>query len=412
MQKSWRRCAVAVLALSLATAGPGPSYADPREDKARVDAELAKTLATLEGLTEKAQRAALALADATKQLPIAQENLAEATGRLAAARADAHAAEKASAAATVVADGKRVEFTAAQDRVEQARSQLARFITAAYKGSRLGALNALMSATSPSAVAEDLAILDHLAGQQQAAVDQTTTQRLLAKQSQNAAEVAEAGAAAARVEAQRSLAAAAAAEAEAKQAADRVAQLARQKQTALADANAQRAAVQKEYAELKAESDRIAAELRNVPQPVGTTPKIQPGARFLTPVSGWKSSDYGWRYDPFYRVWQLHAGVDLAAGGGTPIYAAAAGRVLRAGWNGGYGNYTCIVHGTYQGKSLATCYAHQSQILVHAGQQVSRGQMIGRVGTTGASTGYHLHLEVRLNGDPVQPLGWLPECVC
>jgi murein DD-endopeptidase MepM/ murein hydrolase activator NlpD len=104
--------------------------------------------------------------------------------------------------------------------------------------------------------------------------------------------------------------------------------------------------------------------------------------------------------------------VDLAAGGGQPIVAAADGVVVRAGPSGGNGNYTCISHGLYQGKGLATCYAHQSAILVHVGEHVQRGELIGRVGTTGASTGYHLHFEVRLNGTPVQPLNWLPACLC
>jgi murein DD-endopeptidase MepM/ murein hydrolase activator NlpD len=118
------------------------------------------------------------------------------------------------------------------------------------------------------------------------------------------------------------------------------------------------------------------------------------------PAAGWKSSDFGSRYDPYYHVWQLHAGVDIAAGGGQPIYAAAEGTVIMAGWNGGYGNYTCISHGRYGARGLSTCYAHQSRILVSDGQRVRRGQVIGRVGTTGASTGDHLHFEVRLNVNP------------
>jgi murein DD-endopeptidase MepM/ murein hydrolase activator NlpD len=113
------------------------------------------------------------------------------------------------------------------------------------------------------------------------------------------------------------------------------------------------------------------------------------------------------RYDPFYRTWQLHAGLDLSAPSGAPIRAAAAGQVMRAGWNSGYGNYTCIYHGTYEGKGFATCYAHQSQVLVAVGQQVRQGDVIGRVGTTGASTGNHLHFEVRLDGVPVDPAPWL-----
>jgi murein DD-endopeptidase MepM/ murein hydrolase activator NlpD len=132
----------------------------------------------------------------------------------------------------------------------------------------------------------------------------------------------------------------------------------------------------------------------------------------MMPTAGWKSSDFGMRYDPYYHVSQLHAGVDIAAPGGQAIYAAADGRVVTAGWSGGYGNYTCISHGPYQGSDLATCYGHQSVIEVSVGQWVRRGQVIGRVGSTGASTGSHLHFEVRRGGDPVNPVPWLPGCFC
>jgi murein DD-endopeptidase MepM/ murein hydrolase activator NlpD len=413
LRSDWRRCVIAAgLGLVLAAAtGPAPAYADPHEDKARVDAALVKTHATLEGLTAQAQQAAVALDQATKQLAVAQAALADATGRVAAARADARQAARAARAAANRADAARAASAAAQAQLDQATDHLTAFVQAAYKGSRLGALNALISATSPSAVTADLAVLDILAGQQQAAVDEAATQRVRAKEAQNTAEAAAAEAKAARLKAQHALDAATAAEEVAQQATDQVAQVAAQKQAALAAVNAQKAAVLKEYAELKAESERIAAELRKASQPP-TAPKVQSGARLLMPVVGWKSSDFGWRYDPYYHVWQLHAGVDLAAAGGSPIYAAAAGTVAKAGWYGGYGNYTCILHGTYHDKSLATCYGHQSKILVRVGQHVSRGQLIGRVGTTGASTGYHLHFEVRLDGEPVQPLTWLPSCLC
>lgn len=122
------------------------------------------------------------------------------------------------------------------------------------------------------------------------------------------------------------------------------------------------------------------------------------------PVEGRKSSDYGHRLNPYSKRWQFHAGVDIAAPGGTPIRAAADGTVTRAGWSGGYGNYTCLAHRD----GLSTCYAHQSQILVKPGERVSRDELIGRVGTTGASTGNHLHFEVRRNGTPADPLAYLP----
>jgi murein DD-endopeptidase MepM/ murein hydrolase activator NlpD len=130
------------------------------------------------------------------------------------------------------------------------------------------------------------------------------------------------------------------------------------------------------------------------------------------PAIGRKSSDFGNRFHPIYKVWLLHSGMDIAAPNGRPIYAAAAGQVVMAGMRGGSGNYTCIAHGTYQGSNLSTCYAHQSQILVSVGQRVNAGQLIGRIGTTGTSTGYHLHFEVRLSGKPVNPADWLPTCLC
>ncbi|MDQ7910991.1 peptidoglycan DD-metalloendopeptidase family protein [Phytohabitans sp. ZYX-F-186] len=129
--------------------------------------------------------------------------------------------------------------------------------------------------------------------------------------------------------------------------------------------------------------------------------------RLGMPVEGRRTSPFGNRFDPFYHRWQLHAGVDIAAPMGKPIRAAADGVVTQSGWNGGYGNYTCINHGQYDGKRLSTCYAHQSKILVSTGQKVKAGQVIGLIGSTGASTGPHLHFEVRIGGRPVDPTPWL-----
>jgi murein DD-endopeptidase MepM/ murein hydrolase activator NlpD len=117
---------------------------------------------------------------------------------------------------------------------------------------------------------------------------------------------------------------------------------------------------------------------------------------FIWPVSGIVTSGYGMRWG------SLHAGVDIAAPYGTPVQAAASGTVISAGSMGGYGNIVVIVHGN----GLATAYAHLSAIYVGGGS-VSQGQAIGAVGSTGHSTGNHLHFEVRVNGSPVDPLGYL-----
>jgi murein DD-endopeptidase MepM/ murein hydrolase activator NlpD len=125
--------------------------------------------------------------------------------------------------------------------------------------------------------------------------------------------------------------------------------------------------------------------------------------RFSWPVNGPITSPFGYRNDPVLGGNRLHAGVDIAASTGTPIKAAGDGVVVMAGSNGGYGNFTLIDHGG----GLATGYGHQSRIGVSIGQHVSTGEVIGYVGSTGASTGPHLHWEVRVNGAPVDPMGWV-----
>jgi murein DD-endopeptidase MepM/ murein hydrolase activator NlpD len=117
---------------------------------------------------------------------------------------------------------------------------------------------------------------------------------------------------------------------------------------------------------------------------------------FIWPVNGVVTSGFGWRWG------RMHEGIDIAAPSGTPIRAAAAGTVIYAGWMGGYGNLVIIDHGN----GLATAYGHQSAIYVGGGS-VSQGTVIGAVGSTGNSTGPHLHFEVRVNGSPVDPMGYL-----
>src|SRR5574344_1970265 len=114
------------------------------------------------------------------------------------------------------------------------------------------------------------------------------------------------------------------------------------------------------------------------------------------PASRRITSPFGYRIDPIYKIYKLHNGVDIGAGYGTNIVAAESGTVIAAsyGYNSGYGNYIMINHGN----GLTTRYAHCSSLNVTVGQNVSRGQVIGAIGSTGNSTGPHLHFEVRING--------------
>jgi murein DD-endopeptidase MepM/ murein hydrolase activator NlpD len=165
-------------------------------------------------------------------------------------------------------------------------------------------------------------------------------------------------------------------------------------QTALKLTRKQEHTLQTEAQALAAADASIRGRLAAAQGATDTTPSA---AGLVWPVSGPVVSPFG------YRWGRLHAGIDIAVPYGTPIHAAAAGTVVLAGWVSGYGNYTCIDHGG----GLATCYAHQSSYAVSQGAAVSQGQLIGYVGCTGHCFGPHLHFEVRINGAPVDPLGYL-----
>jgi murein DD-endopeptidase MepM/ murein hydrolase activator NlpD len=177
--------------------------------------------------------------------------------------------------------------------------------------------------------------------------------------------------------------------------------------SAIASGQAELTRLQSEEQSLQQQVNSGIAQAMMAAAPAPAIPATYAGGKLLQPVSGAVTSPFGNRFDPYYHVWQLHAGLDIGAPTGTSIVAAAPGRVTQAGWSGGYGNYTCIDHGLVNGQRVSTCYAHQQKILVSPGQQVSAGQVIGQVGSTGASTGPHLHFEVRLGGRAVDPMPWL-----
>jgi murein DD-endopeptidase MepM/ murein hydrolase activator NlpD len=120
---------------------------------------------------------------------------------------------------------------------------------------------------------------------------------------------------------------------------------------------------------------------------------------FIKPTSGRISSPFGYRTHPVTGSYTLHSGIDIAASSGTTVVASRNGKVVSAGYSGSYGNLIVISHGN----GIETAYAHLSSINVRVGESVSQGQLIGKVGSTGRSTGPHLHFEVRVNGTAVNP---------
>ncbi len=180
---------------------------------------------------------------------------------------------------------------------------------------------------------------------------------------------------------------------------------------ALLSARAERRRALKSIEDDVDEHEEIAADLRaqiaqeiaeatgGVALPAGPMPSPS-AAGFIWPVEGTVTSGFG------YRWGRMHEGIDISVPEGTPIRAAADGTVILEQSeyeSGGYGNYTCVDHGG----GLSTCYAHQSSFAVSTGASVNQGEVIGYSGNTGHSTGPHLHFEVRINGAPTDPLGYL-----
>jgi murein DD-endopeptidase MepM/ murein hydrolase activator NlpD len=147
---------------------------------------------------------------------------------------------------------------------------------------------------------------------------------------------------------------------------------------------------------MQAASAAIAAQIQGAPDGSSGSGGTPSSSGLIWPVSGPITSGFGWRWG------RMHEGIDIGAACGTTIHAAASGTVIYAGWMDGYGNITIIDHGG----GLATAYGHQLSLYVGGGS-VSQGQAIGAVGSTGHSTGCHLHFEVRVNGTPVDPLNYL-----
>lgn len=427
------------LGLTLSTAAYA---ADPEDEKSKVDEQLDESRHALNETSAELIAAYEALEKTRAELPGARKAAEDAAAAEGAAQGEF---DKAVAALNVAqANEAKAErdLKKTNGDITRARKAVAGFAGEVYQQQGLGSLSVAVGADSPSTFIDRMIAADSAGGAQSDALDRLNTSRAglvasgdkleaLREKTAEAKETRESALTAARD------ARAAADEAEGElqtlesdqtdqaktlkderaKEKERVAKLeARSKE--LGEILAERARQAKIAEEEIAAARAKAAEERRQSQSGsgssgsgGNSSSAPPQSSgvLAVPVNAVVTSEYGNRWHPKYGGWKLHAGRDWGAACGTPVYAAESGTIISAsppGATGGYGNQIVIDHGVRRGVSLATTYNHLESFAKTSGS-VSRGQVIGYVGTTGVSTGCHLHFETWENGTPVDPRGWL-----
>jgi murein DD-endopeptidase MepM/ murein hydrolase activator NlpD len=403
---TWMAILLAVLmAVGLATPGVADST---HSKKKQLDATIKTLKQDLAETSASLRDAAIALATAKSALPEAQA--AVSTAEKALAQASARDKELVQALSVAVKQEEKAtrELSAVGARIDEQEQSLGALANAAYRQGGMGQLAVALEADSPNQFADRLVLVQTAtrAGDEvvnelaRAKADMRNTQaRLEAKRAQVAQMREESRQL---VEAKRKLSQ------QAKAAKARVDKLVAERTRAMQAIAREKAAEQKRIAAMQAESRRLQKVLQARALASRSSGRVVIGSGVLSrPIAGPITSPYGMRVHPVTGIYKLHDGTDFGAGCGSPIRAADDGTVVQATYLTGYGNQTVIDHGVVNGRSLATSYSHQSRFGVRAGEHVSRGEVIGYVGSTGYSTGCHLHFMVYVNGNVTNPMSWL-----
>jgi murein DD-endopeptidase MepM/ murein hydrolase activator NlpD len=386
-----------VLALALAASAAGQ---DPAGEKARVDQRIADLQAEIAAAKEQEGILTSQLSDVVDELQAAQEAVATAETSLSALEAELATERDRLERITARLERQTRKLERLKREYRRAVEILEARVRAIYVTETPDVLSFIVSASSFSEVVDSFEFMERIGIQDKKIAAQV-------KKSKLEAAAQRAATAKTRRVAVATVAVIEARTAEAREVRDELAAsrdtlaAARTlKRSALTDARETRAEYLEEVEALAAESASLAAAIREAQEQAAasSTGSGTPSASgFIWPVNGAVVSGFGWRGG------RMHEGIDITASSGTPIWAAAAGTVIWASWRGGYGNCVVVDHGN----GLATLYAHASSILVGVGQSVGQGETIALVGSTGNSSGPHLHFEVRVNGSAVDPLLYL-----
>jgi murein DD-endopeptidase MepM/ murein hydrolase activator NlpD len=403
-----------IAAATLGLLAPAVGWADPEDRKGEVDTAVDRLRAQLVESSAAFTAAAMQVQEVEAELAAAQREAALVRSSLALAQAkDAAAAAELAAAESAERRAER-ELQAVLDSMEQHQQLLGRFARSAYRRGAVNQLEVAFETESPAELANRLSMVRSVMDSENSTLEGLASDRAELTSAQATLEALRLETARLREEAHRYLEASAVLDAQAREVENQVGLRLEEKRRAHAAAESARIEDEQQYATMQAESARLEGELaalaaqaraakqRYVAPPVGGSGTL------AIPVEGRVSSPYGMRRHPISGAMKMHNGTDIAAPCGTPIRAAEAGVVVSTGAAGGYGKQTVINHGVIAGHGVATSYNHQAEIGVGEGEYVGRSQVIGWVGTTGYSTGCHLHFIVYVDGSHINAQdGWL-----
>jgi len=395
---SMRRLPVVLgLALALVFAASAAGQ-DPGTEKAQVDQRIAELQAEISAAKEHEGVLTSQLGAVLIELQAAQSAVEQAEGSLSLLEAELASEQSRLERLTVLLERQTRRLRRLEKEYRRAVVILEARVRAIYIEEEPDTLSVLVSATTFGDLIDGYEFVSRIGLQDQRIVGQVEAAKRRAAEERRATErtqrltAATVSVIAARTDEARGLRNALASNR------DTLASARRLKQSALATSRENREEYLQEVDALAAQSASLAAAIRDAQARAGSTGTGTPSSSGLIwPVNGTVVSGFGWRWG------RMHEGIDISASSGTPIWAAAAGTVIHAGWLGGYGNLVVVDHGD----GLATAYAHASAILVGVGQLVSQGETVSLVGSTGNSSGPHLHFEVRVNGVAVDPLLYL-----
>ncbi|MGH3474459.1 MAG: peptidoglycan DD-metalloendopeptidase family protein [Aeromicrobium sp.] len=407
---------IVVLAV-IAAAVAGPVSADEKDDLQRqkrgVNGQLGDAKKSFDESSKKFAGAVAALKKAQRELDAAEAHLGSTRGELATAEARDSQMQAQLVKSEAELDAAIARLTQGKKDLETSEMVVQQYtVESLQEGDRgLQAFGDLLRGESPTRFSEKMSLSDSVSDAQLATMQRLAASKVILKLHREAVQELRDQVAAARAAAAANLVRKQQLEADAEDQAEEVDRLVGERAKARSSAAAIKREDEKQLRQLEREraslNARLAALARKDRKSGGAGAGGDGGGTLSRPVGGPVTSPYGMRRHPITGVYKLHDGTDFSAGCGTPIRAAAAGTIIEQYYNGGYGNRVIINNGIKRGASVVTTYNHLSRYAKGRGAHVSRGEVIGYVGSTGYSTGCHLHFMVIANGRTTNPMGWL-----